>query len=93
MQPNRAVAERRLVNPAKTGILYYQVVPWLPAFSFIRTVMVMDIAGLIDSGAKRHHYSTFDVGRSMFDVHFFNFIPQVLSMGGWPSVIGGHSLR
>ena len=72
MQPNRAVAERRLVNPAKTGILYYQVVPWLPAFSFIRTVMVMDIAGLIDSGAKRHHYSTFDVGRSMFDVHLFS---------------------
>jgi hypothetical protein len=25
----------------------------------------------LNGGAKRHHYSMFDVGRSMFDVHSF----------------------
>ena len=27
---------------------------------------------LIIGGAERHHYSTFGVGRSMLDVHFFS---------------------
>jgi hypothetical protein len=28
---------------------------------------------ILNCGAKRHHYSMFNVGRSMFDVHFFSF--------------------
>jgi hypothetical protein len=31
----------------------------------------------LNCGAKRHHYSKFNVGRSMFDVHFFSVnLPQ-----------------
>jgi len=39
-------------------------------------------------GAERHHYSMFNVGRSMFDVHFFRYTSTVLQPKTNSALIG-----
>ena len=41
---------------------------WIPALRSATAGMTSLVAGLINCGAERQHYSMFDVGRSMFDV-------------------------
>ena len=60
---------------------YLERTSWIGCGSFFHgNLDFPDKRPKLNCGAQRHHYSMFDVGRSMFDVHLFSVRRSVCSI-------------